>query len=277
MPEISRKQLDKFMKEHPDSDATVAIKEQLKEAGDSVPVVQAEHKQADGAAAVDLNKSMSVIERNRGKFNFVIMEQDVVDANVKLIGELHCEIKRHEKISLEKAIQIGELLTEIKKRIQYKKFGRWGAEHLPFGVRTGQNYRKLYYHKDELASKKITSLSDAYAALKGEATPDEVIDADDSVDTESKWQVANTYVESDTIKPLPKKKAEGGIKNLTINQETITRMKNQEFPFEDSRGKYIKIVVNVPAPGMSKVLVGEFIIEASQLLMAGGKLIIHKK
>ena len=276
MPEISRKQLDKFMKEHPDSDATVAMKEQLKEAGDSIPTAKAEPKRADGGA-VDLNKSMSIIERNRGKFDFVLMEHDVVNANIKLIGELHCEIQRHEKIGLEKAIQIGELLYEIKKRIQYKKFGRWGAEHLPFTVRTGQNYMKLYYHKDELASKNITALSEAYAALRGEATPDEVIDADDSVDTEPKWKVVDTHVSLDTAKPLPKKKAKGGIKNLTINQETITRMKNQEFPFEDSRGKYIKIVVNVPAPGMSKVLVGEFIIEASQLLMAGGKLIIHKK
>lgn len=264
------------MKEHPDSDATIAIKEQLKETGDSVPVVQVEHKQADGAAAVDLNKSMSIIERNRGKFDFVLMEHDVVNANIKLIGELHCEIQRHEKIGLEKAIQIGELLYEIKKRIQYKKFGRWEAEHLPFTVRTGQNYMKLYYHKDELASKNITALSDAYAALKGEATPDEVIDADDSVDTESKWQVVETHVSLDT-KPLPKKKAKGQIKELTISQEVITRMKNQEFPFEDSRGKYIKIVVGVPGPGVSSRLIGEFIIEASQLLMSGGKLIIHKK
>jgi len=97
---------------------------------------------------------MSVFERNRGKFDFVLMEHDVVEANTKLIAQLHNDVIGYLTTGLEKAFQIGELLFELKKRIRHSFFTRWATEHLPIKLRTAQNYMRLYRYKDELVRRK---------------------------------------------------------------------------------------------------------------------------
>lgn len=288
MPKISNKELEKFMKETPDSHATQAVKEQLEETPVPDPTTGDHSELSVGSAQiipvstsqggdVDYDKPMSIIERNRGKQDFVLMEHDVVEANTRLIAQLHDEVHECMRIGLEKAIQIGKLLNEQKKRIKHGKFTRWAAEFLPFTVRTAQSYMKLYIYKDSLLNSGVTSLSEAYAALKGEATPDEVIDADDSVNTDPKWEIKEASVDLDK-KMLPKKKAKGVVKELAINQEVVARIREQEYPFEDSRGKCLKIIVGVPrSDKYDKELIGDFVLEASRLLKPGGKLIFHKK
>ena len=273
MPSMSKKELDKFVKDNPDSQATQAIKEQLGETADPDSTA---HKQADGGV-IDYSQSMSIIERNRGKQDFVLLEHEVVEANTKLIAQLHDDVQECMRIGLEKAMQIGELLFEQKKRIKHGKFTRWVAEFLPFSSRTAQNYMRLYNYKKKLWDTGVTSLSEAYAALKGEAAPDEVIDADDSVGTGGKLVIKDTGINIDNMM-LPKKKAEGRVKELVVDQEVIDRIREQDFPFEHSKGKYLKIVVSVPNRNVCKSdIVGEFVLEASKLLKPGGKLIFHKK
>ena len=90
-------------------------------------------------------------------------------------------------------------IFEQKKRIRYGCFTRWATEYLPFDIRTAQNYMKLYICKEELERKEITTISDAYAALEGEATPEEIIEVDDSIDISSKPTIVNTWIELDNM------------------------------------------------------------------------------
>jgi len=224
-----------------------------------------------------VDKPMTVAERNRGKVDHVLVEHKTVESNTEQIIQLHNEIEASEKVNLGKAYSIGELLLETKKRIKHGHFGSWMAEYLPFSKRTAQNYMKLFLHREELEKQGVQSLTEAYAHLKGEATPDEVIDADDSLDTKGKWVIVNGSVDVDNLN-LPKKKAHGLMDTLTVDKEVIHRIRNQEHPFKNSKERYRKLVVQIPrAKDMDDRLIGEFVCAVSTLLKPGGKLIFHKK
>lgn len=238
-----------------------------------------EHENADQKSAVQKSDApMSIVERNRGKRDFVLLEHDVVDANTKLIAQLHDDIIGCLTIGLEKALQIGELLFEQKKRIRYGSFTRWAAEYLPFNIRTAQNYMNLYKCRDELLRKNITTINDAYAALKGETTPEEIVEVDDGVDTSPNLMIIDTRVELDNM-ALPTKKAKGRMSKLMIDEEVISRIKNEDYPFDqESKGKYVKIVIEIGNTSkQDATLLGESVIAMSTLLKHGGKLIFHKK
>ena len=60
------------------------------------------------------------------------------------ISKLHGEIYGAFKTSLEKAIRIGELLTEQKQNLRHGEFTSWVENNLPFSDRTAQIYMRLY-------------------------------------------------------------------------------------------------------------------------------------
>jgi len=232
---------------------------------------------AVSSTVVNIDKPMTIAERNRGKVDHVLVEHKTVESNTEQIIQLHNEIEASEKVNLDKAYLLGELLFEQKKRIKYGHFGNWMAGYLPFSRRTAQNYMKLFLHREELEKQGVQSLTEAYAHLKGEATPDEVIDADDSLDTKGKWVIVNGSVDVDNLN-LPKKKAHGLMDTLTVDKEVISRIRNQEHPFKNSKERYRKLVVQIPrAKDMDDRLIGEFVCAVSSLLKSGGKLIFHKK
>ena len=67
---------------------------------------------------------------------------------------------------LKKAIRIGELLTEQKKRFFYEEFMTWVETNLPFSRSTAKNYMKLYREKDRLKAQSVSNLWGAYTLLK---------------------------------------------------------------------------------------------------------------
>ncbi len=219
-------------------------------------------------------KSMTIRERNRGRFECVLADQSTVDANKEKIIKLHENITKYQKLSLDNAIEAGRLLFEAKERIKHGLFGQWMYENLPFCDRTAQNYMKLYKYRDVLKKEKVSSLTDAYFSLKGEATPTEIVDATDDLNTKPSWGIEVAKIETLV---LPTRPAKGMITNLTIDKETLTRLKNEEFPFKNSKGQYVKIIVNFPnTKYVNDSQVAEFIYEAHKLLKPGGKLIFHK-
>ncbi|MHB9069643.1 MAG: DUF3102 domain-containing protein [Sedimentisphaerales bacterium] len=230
----------------------------------------------DGVSVCDIE--MSVFERNNLGKNFIFIEEKVVEEYKKQIIQLHIEISEYMKRSVEKAMKIGELLCEQKKRIRRGGFTQWVGKNMPFTVRTAQSYMRLFYYKDELQSKKITSLCDAYAFINGEATPDKVDTVSDSTDiTNVGWSVVQT-VSLDGSEP-PKKHPKGFADKLYIDKELVNRMANGEYPFEGRKGKYLKIVVDISnsKKSMTPELLGDFLYTACDYLKSGGKLILHKK
>lgn len=208
------------------------------------------------------------------KSDLVFTEHSIVDKDMNEIIKLFNEINEHQKISLQKAIKIGELLFEVKTRIKHTYFTMWMKENLPFSVRTAQNYMKLFKFKDVLKNESVSFLTDAYAFIKREGTPDEVIDADDSLDTKGKWEILDIGIEEET---LPTKKAKGLQETLKISYETINRIRDRKYPFNKGAETFLKIVVSVPYKECQSIdLVGDFVFAASKLLKPGGKLIFHK-
>lgn len=64
---------------------------------------------------------------------------------------LHNEIAGHLKMSLEKAIRIGKLLTEQKTSLKHGEWLSWIKANLPFSDRTARVYVRCFDNKDKLA------------------------------------------------------------------------------------------------------------------------------
>ncbi len=80
----------------------------------------------------------------------------------EIIG-LHNELNGFAMLCLEKAIRIGELLTEQKKRLGHGNYTGWVNANMPFSERTASNYMRLYIHRDKLQN--TDNISDAYLIL----------------------------------------------------------------------------------------------------------------
>ena len=79
------------------------------------------------------------------------------------INTLHQEISVLMQSSVEKAIECGELLVELKLRVGHGKWRNWIADNLHFSARTAARYMACYWHRDELG--KVKSLREAAVKL----------------------------------------------------------------------------------------------------------------
>ena len=90
---------------------------------------------------------------------------------VTQITDLHSKIISHLRQSLQKAIKIGELLTEQKKSLRHGEWGPWIKRNLPFSDQTARNYMKLHHHRDTFKIKNVLNLTEAYRLLSEEKKP----------------------------------------------------------------------------------------------------------
>ena len=90
----------------------------------------------------------------------------IQQSTIQEIVTLHQEIAGHLKISLEKAIKIGELLTEQKESLKHGQFTPWIKDNLPFTDRTARNYMRLYHARDKLKTERVSDLNEAYRLLE---------------------------------------------------------------------------------------------------------------
>lgn len=81
------------------------------------------------------------------------------------IKRLHSEILNSLRMSLEKAMKIGELLTEQKENLKHGEFAAWVNDNLPFTDRTARNYMRVYQERDRLKTETVSDLTDAYQRL----------------------------------------------------------------------------------------------------------------
>ncbi len=90
---------------------------------------------------------------------------DIDKSRTHEITRLHNEIIGHLQTSLEKAIRIGELLTEQKAALKHGRFLPWIKGNLPFSERTSRNYMRLYRERGRLKTANVADLSTAYRLL----------------------------------------------------------------------------------------------------------------
>jgi len=94
-----------------------------------------------------------------------MLENEIQKNPINEIIQLHNEIGQYLKMSLDKAIRIGELLTEQKASLKHGDFTPWIESNLPFTDRTARNYMRIYQEKDQLKSETVSDLKSAYKLL----------------------------------------------------------------------------------------------------------------
>lgn len=86
---------------------------------------------------------------------------------IQRINELYREISKLFVANVEKAIEIGDLLLEVKRTLDYGQFTPWIEENFPFSTKTAQKWMTLALNKKELKKclkgNKALSLTEAYA------------------------------------------------------------------------------------------------------------------
>jgi hypothetical protein len=88
---------------------------------------------------------------------------EIEKSRVAEIVKLHAEIGGYLRMTLDKAIRIGELLTEQKTGLKHGAWLPWIESNLPFSERTAQDYMRFYDRREELKS---ASVADLRAARK---------------------------------------------------------------------------------------------------------------
>ena len=86
-------------------------------------------------------------------------------ALVSEIVALHGEIIQSARTTLDKAIRIGQLLTEQKATLKHGLWLRWIEDNLPFAERTARNYMTVYCRRGEIGNGCRFELTDAYRLL----------------------------------------------------------------------------------------------------------------
>jgi hypothetical protein len=92
---------------------------------------------------------------------------EIEKSRIGEIIKLHNEITGYLKMSLKKAIKIGEMLLEQKKTIGHGRFILWVDKNLPFSDRTARRYISIYKYRSRLKSDNVSNLSDAYKLISG--------------------------------------------------------------------------------------------------------------
>jgi hypothetical protein len=90
---------------------------------------------------------------------------EIEQSRTQEIVSLHQEIVGHLRQSLEKAIRIGELLTEQKGSLKHGEFTPWLETNIPFTDRTARNYMRLYRERDRIKTESVSDLNDAYRLI----------------------------------------------------------------------------------------------------------------
>ena len=81
------------------------------------------------------------------------------------IKRLHDQILRHARQSLNNAIRIGEVLTQVKAVLKHGQWLEWLESSAPFSERTAQNYMACYARRDAFKSANVADLTKAYGLI----------------------------------------------------------------------------------------------------------------
>ena len=86
------------------------------------------------------------------------------------INRLHNGILGHARQSLDSAIRIGEILTQVKAAARHKEWLPWLEDNVAFNVRTAQRYMSCYERRDQFKNDNVSHLSEAYALIASNGT-----------------------------------------------------------------------------------------------------------
>lgn len=89
----------------------------------------------------------------------------VAKTAIREINQLHDDINDAGRTMLDKAIRIGELLTDVKDSLDHGKWLVWLHANVEFSQQTASNYMRVFRERDKLKLLTVSNLTDAYALL----------------------------------------------------------------------------------------------------------------
>ncbi len=99
------------------------------------------------------------------------MNEAIDKSRAAEIRRLHGELAIAMRVTLDKAIEIGRLLTEQKEETGHGDFTAWIEANMPFTDRTARNYMRAYRNRDKLKTESVSDLSGAYRLLTVSSLP----------------------------------------------------------------------------------------------------------
>jgi hypothetical protein len=89
------------------------------------------------------------------------------------INRLHGETLDAARTSLDKAMRIGELLTQQKTSLEHGQWLTWIKANVSFSDQTARNYMRVYERRDDPKFKTVLNLADAYRLLSADGEDEE--------------------------------------------------------------------------------------------------------
>ena len=145
--------------------------------------------------------------------------------DISEIIKLHSEVEASLKTSLQKAIRIGEILSEVKSNLKHGEFTGWINKNLPFTDRTARHYMRLFENQGKAL--KAGSVTEAYRMLKEHKT--ETVSDLKGISFEQDFSEAE-YNLFDMIKRLKKGETITGTTDGTGMKPDIINIKKYENP-----------------------------------------------
>ena len=158
---------------------------------------------------------------------------------IREINKLYQEIEAAGKVMVDKAIRIGELLSEQKASMKHGEWIPWVEDNLPFGRSESANYMRVYSRQDELNVQPVAHLKDAVKAL---CTPKTAHVSHNS--GENEWYTPPRFIEAarEVMGGIDTDPASSKIANETVRADTFYAEKDDGL--EQEWGK--KVWINPP-------------------------------
>jgi DUF3102 family protein len=86
------------------------------------------------------------------------------------INRLHTEIDEAARTTIDKAIRIGQLLSEQKRSLKHGQWLPWLEANVSFTDRTARNYLRVFEKREQLKLESVSDLTKAYRLLADKVT-----------------------------------------------------------------------------------------------------------
>lgn len=170
------------------------------------------------------DKPSKAISKNAPARNEVIKNQAAQEIN-----RLYWEIVSAAETSLEKAIRIGEILSEQKANLKHGEWLPWIENNLPFTRAMASNYIRCFVRRDELNVKGVLHLTDGLRLLAAPAKKAQY-SVDDAIKEFATFLEASKGEQPITKDPLPSPEAWSTAKKaLTEARAALLKIKEAEL------------------------------------------------
>ena len=90
---------------------------------------------------------------------------EIQATQVDRLKQLHGEIIGAARMALDKAIEAGGILHEVKAAMPHGEFTAWVETNAGFSIRTAQRYMKIYESREEIKNDSVSLLTGAHKML----------------------------------------------------------------------------------------------------------------